>query len=122
MTIDATLTAGSVQETVTVEGNPLEVQFNNSNVTLTIDNLPPHTHALFASAAAGLANDPGNAMLSAPFSGDNLYASPSGRTLVPLQVLQSNSGGGQPHNNMQPSLALTFMICVEGIWPQPQEF
>jgi len=35
--VDAVLTAGSVQETVTVEGNPLEVQFNNSNVTLTID-------------------------------------------------------------------------------------
>src|SRR4051794_17734437 len=37
VTVDAVLTAGSVQETVTVEGNPLEVQFNNSNVTLTID-------------------------------------------------------------------------------------
>ena len=92
------------------------------NITLTIDNLPPHTHALFASAAAGLANDPGNAMLSAPFSGDNLYASPSGRTLIPLPVLQSNSDGGQPHNNMQPTLSLTFMICLSGIWPQPQEF
>lgn len=38
VTIDAALTAGSVQELVTVEGNPLEVQFNNSNVTLTIDS------------------------------------------------------------------------------------
>ena len=66
---------------------------------------------------AGLANDPGNAMLSPPFSGDNLYASPSGPTLVPLQALQNNSGGGQPHNNMQPSLPLTFMICVSGIFP-----
>jgi len=37
VTVDAVLTAGSVQETVTVEGSPLGVQFNNSNVTLTID-------------------------------------------------------------------------------------
>jgi Carboxypeptidase regulatory-like domain len=37
VTVDAVLTAGSVQETVTVEGNPLEVVFNSSNVTLTID-------------------------------------------------------------------------------------
>ena len=87
------------------------------SVTLTVDNLPPHTHSLFASPSAGLANDPGNAMLSPPFSGDNLYATPSGRPLVPLQALQNNSGGGQPHNNMQPSLPLTFMICVSGIFP-----
>jgi microcystin-dependent protein len=87
------------------------------SVTLTVDNLPPHTHSLFASPSAGLGNDPGNAMLGPPFSGDNLYASPSGRPLVPLQALQNNSGGGQPHNNMQPSLPLTFMICVGGIFP-----
>jgi microcystin-dependent protein len=26
-------------------------------------------------------------------------------------------GGGQPHNNVQPSLALEYMICVDGVFP-----
>ena len=37
ITVNATLTVGGVQETVTVAGSPVEVQFNNTNVTLTID-------------------------------------------------------------------------------------
>lgn len=27
------------------------------------------------------------------------------------------SGGGQPHNNMQPYLAITFVICMQGVFP-----
>ena len=37
VTINATLAVGAVQETVTVASSPVEVQFNNTNVTLTID-------------------------------------------------------------------------------------
>jgi microcystin-dependent protein len=28
------------------------------------------------------------------------------------------AGGGQPHNNMPPYLALTFIIALQGIFPQ----
>jgi microcystin-dependent protein len=27
------------------------------------------------------------------------------------------AGGGQPHNNMQPFLALRFIIALEGVYP-----
>ncbi len=37
ITINATLTVGAVQETTTVTASPVEVQFNNANVALTID-------------------------------------------------------------------------------------
>jgi hypothetical protein len=37
VTVDATLKPGAVQESVTVSGNVVEIQFNNSNSTMTID-------------------------------------------------------------------------------------
>lgn len=27
-------------------------------------------------------------------------------------------GGNQPHNNMQPFVAMNFIICLDGIYPQ----
>jgi microcystin-dependent protein len=29
----------------------------------------------------------------------------------------SNTGGSQPHSNMQPYLALSFIIALQGIFP-----
>jgi microcystin-dependent protein len=29
----------------------------------------------------------------------------------------SAAGGGQPHNNMQPYLTVTFIIALEGVFP-----
>ena len=87
-------------------------------VTLTVDQLPPHTHQLFASGAAGLSNDPANSVLSVPFSGDNLYAAPTAGPLVSMQALQQNSGG-QGHDNMQPYLTITFLIRTTlGVFPR----
>ena len=36
-------------------------------------------------------------------------------TLQPAPI--SNVGGSQPHNNMQPFLALNFCIALQGIFP-----
>jgi microcystin-dependent protein len=88
-----------------------------AQVTLTVDQLPPHTHQLFASGATGLSNDPANSVLSVPFSGDNLYAPSTAGPLVPTQAVQPNSGG-QPHNNMQPFLSIMFLINLAGIFPE----
>jgi len=34
-----------------------------------------------------------------------------------LTVNNSTAGGSGPHNNMQPYLAVNFIICIEGIFP-----
>jgi microcystin-dependent protein len=33
----------------------------------------------------------------------------------------AKTGGGQPHNNMQPYLGLNFFIAIDGIYPIPGE-
>jgi microcystin-dependent protein len=31
----------------------------------------------------------------------------------------ANNGGGQPHNNMQPFLTVSYIIALQGEWPSP---
>ncbi|MGJ0486817.1 MAG: phage tail protein [Methylomicrobium sp.] len=89
--------------------------------TLTIAELPEHTHVLNASSAVGnsvnprfgtvghvLAQDPGNAYSPSLQNGAALNAG----SVV-------NAGGSQAHLNMQPFLTLNFCIALQGIFPSP---
>ncbi|HEX8126837.1 MAG TPA: tail fiber protein [Allosphingosinicella sp.] len=85
-------------------------------VTLTIAQLPTHIHVL-----NGTAND-GNAILP----GGNLLAKAATQIYGPAASLAAmnagsvtNTGGSQAHTNMQPYLALTFCIALQGIFPSP---
>jgi len=86
------------------------------SVTLTQDQLPKHTHMVQASSnAAGTQSDPSGALL-APVNGG--YGAPA--ALTPLEASSVTSvGGGQPHDNMQPYLTLSFCIALTGIFPSP---
>ena len=83
-------------------------------VTLIATNLPQHAHALNAnSARADRANAAGAAF---GMAADATYATTAPTsTLAPNAVMPT--GGGQPHNNMQPYLALNMIIALEGIFP-----
>lgn len=84
-------------------------------VTLTPATIPPHTHTIGGSGSAGVANAPTNATWGT--WGDRQYAAAAteGTTLSP-DVLQS-AGGSQPHDNMPPFLAVSFIISLYGIYP-----
>lgn len=84
------------------------------NVTLQIGQIPAHQHRVQANAAAGTVNvATGNFLAQAAFNtyGDYTAASPMFANSV------GNTGGGQGHNNMQPWLALTFCIALQGLFP-----
>ena len=88
------------------------------SVTLTVAQIPAHTHMLIGSSAESETANPSNALFATsadtPFYAP--YNSAKGATLN-AQVV-SSSGGSQPHDNMMPSLCVTFIIAVEGIYPQ----
>jgi microcystin-dependent protein len=91
-------------------------------VTLTGPQIPSHTHQVQA-AATGTASTPANTLiLSSQSSPDPnsppAYAAPNASTLVQLSpAAVANQGGGQPHDNMQPYLALNFIISLFGVFP-----
>jgi microcystin-dependent protein len=97
------------------------------SVTLTTAQLPSHGHPyavpVAGSTAGTLSNNPVGKL---PGSVANTYATTAGTN----QNLATNAvangaigvaGGNQPHNNVQPVLAINFIICTQGIFPpQPQ--
>jgi microcystin-dependent protein len=84
--------------------------------TLSIAELPEHTHVLNASSADASAPLPGGNLLAK--SPNQLYHAPD--NLVALNAGSvTNTGGSQAHLNMQPFLTLTACIALQGIFPSP---
>jgi microcystin-dependent protein len=84
--------------------------------TLSIAEMPAHTHAVAASSAT----TGGNASPNGTFlgGGNNVYhATASLTNLNPASV--TNVGGSQAHLNMQPFTVLNFSIALQGIFPSP---
>jgi microcystin-dependent protein len=90
----------------------------SESVTILLDQLPSHTHTMYASTGAAQTPTPGSGyVLAAP--DDELYLdNVSG--LVP-SVLDPRSsslaGGNQPHDNMMPSLTAQYCIAWNGLFP-----
>ena len=97
-------------------------QLGLENVTLTIPNLPLHTHSASASSTGGSATaDPSNKVWSANAGGNNPQFAVGTSTTVPMGAAVSTFGtGGVPHSNIQRYLCVNFIIALEGIFPQPQ--
>lgn len=89
-----------------------------TSITLLESEMPAHSHTLAASPNPGEAPGPVNVDGSVNALGRSvggaIYADP--QNLVPMANL-SPAGGDQPHNNMQPYLALNFIIALQGIFP-----
>jgi microcystin-dependent protein len=86
-------------------------------VTLTVSQIPSHTHAFLASTNPGNFADPaGN--VTAQNTLVQLYTED-----VPTVNLGPSSisfvGGSQPHNNFEPYLCLDFIISLFGLFPSP---
>jgi microcystin-dependent protein len=86
-----------------------------TTVTLLGTEMPAHNHSVLASNQIGTDRTPQGEDL-ARSKGMNLYG-PSG-TIVPLASQATTSAGSSlPHNNLQPYLAMTFIIAMQGIFP-----
>jgi microcystin-dependent protein len=83
--------------------------------TITISELPTHTHVLSGTSNAGTALVPGGNLLA---KNANLgYHSPDNNLAAMAAGSIANVGGSQAHLNMQPFLVLTFCIALQGIFP-----
>jgi microcystin-dependent protein len=85
--------------------------------TLSIAELPTHTHVLSGTSTNGTAQIPaGNLM--APTASQAYHAADNALVAFNPQAV-SNTGGSQAHLNMQPFLTLNFCIALQGIFPSP---
>ncbi|WP_210492451.1 tail fiber protein [Patulibacter sp. SYSU D01012] len=81
--------------------------------TVTVAEMPQHTHPATATSARGTQAAPG--LLA---GANNVYRPADALTaLSPASV--TSAGGGQAHENRQPYLVLTWCIALQGIFPSP---
>ena len=93
--------------------HPLGDNGGEQSHTLTLAEEPVHTHVAAGTTSNSDSPLPGSNLLGAA---NNMYAPAANLTaLSPSSV--GNAGGGQPHQNMQPFLTLTFCIALQGIFP-----
>ena len=84
--------------------------------TLSISEIPTHTHVLSGTTQTGDTPLPaGNLLADSPVQ---LYAAASALTSLTAGTV-TNTGGSQAHLNMQPFLTLSFCIALQGIFPSP---
>lgn len=77
--------------------NTLGKEYGEKTHTLTANEIPPHNHSLTAHGSDGTGN-----MVSQSIG--------NGGSRVVASWVIGNTGGGQAHNNMQPSIAMNFII------------
>jgi microcystin-dependent protein len=86
--------------------------------TLSIPELPTHTHTARAANAPATASTPSTSVVLSQSTGSQAYSSPASLAPMAGNAL-SNVGGSQAHQNMQPFLTLSFCIALQGIFPSP---
>lgn len=98
-------------------------QGGTDSVTLTIAQMPSHTHQAYALAVDGGPNtdDPNNAALADFDAGFPVYkqnAAPDAPMAAGTAVMQP-MGGSNPFSNLDPFLTLNFCVVIDGVYPPP---
>ncbi len=86
-------------------------------VTLTVNQIPAHSHPVLATSNAAGSSTPQNNVLATTvgniyFPGPGMAANLNPNSVTPV-------GGSQPHTNFQPYLCVNNIISLFGIFPSP---
>ncbi|CAH1218566.1 hypothetical protein PAECIP111893_04446 [Paenibacillus plantiphilus] len=85
-------------------------------VTLITTELPYHTHSVNAQTTPTQADPAGAIWASSTANrGQAIYSATPNVAMSPLAL--NLTGGSQPHNNMQPFVAMNFIIALQGVYP-----
>ena len=85
--------------------------------TLSIAEIPTHTHVAQGENATADNVDPTNAFLASPVAAVGPIYGPAANLVAMNPNAIGNVGGSQAHLNMQPFLTLSFGIALQGIFP-----
>jgi microcystin-dependent protein len=93
------------------------------SVTLTVNEMPQHSHTMLASTTAATLPSPANALpgvVNPTATQYSFYVVPGTSAMVqaPMAATSIQSmGGSQPHENRMPALAVSFIISLFGVYP-----
>ncbi len=94
----------------------LGASLGSETVSLTTAQMPSHSHTANAATTATASSPAGHVWGADPGQNVAPYtAAANGRTMATAAI--GPAGNGTPHDNMQPFLALTFIIALTGVFP-----
>jgi microcystin-dependent protein len=86
-------------------------------ITLTVQQIPAHSHAFLGSTSAAADANPNNNVVAQALTFFEYLNAPPPIPMAAGSV--SPVGGNQPHTNFQPYLCINFIISLFGIFPPP---
>lgn len=86
-------------------------------VTLTEAQMPNHDHTLQGVQRPATQDDPGPQFYPGVAVGATPYRNTVSNMVNMADQALVNSGGSQPHNNMQPYLTVNYIIALVGLYP-----
>ncbi|MFT4252287.1 MAG: tail fiber protein [Caulobacter sp.] len=97
---------------------PLGMVTGTENVTLLITELPAHTHNMTATTQLGAGRSAAGGLFATSDNSAKMLYGPTTTGITPLNVATIGyAGSTQPHSNLQPYEAVTFVIALSGIYP-----
>lgn len=85
------------------------------SVTLTVSQIPAHSHVPLCLANAGSSDTPSGNFWAAATGATNYDDGAPSAALAPAAI--GSAGGSQPHDNMIPFLVINFIISLFGVFP-----
>jgi len=89
----------------------------SENVTLTVANIPMHSHNFNCSTSPGAQKNPAGNVPAAVPAGSTYVQQPATAAMAPQSIQPYPPSGSQPHNNMQPFQCVAFILSLFGIYP-----
>ena len=93
----------------------LGAKAGTEKVTLTVNQMPSHTHGLAATTAVGVDNHPAD-KLTGELPSTDLYVEADPSVDMATSAVTS-VGGSRSHSNLMPYLCVHFIIALVGIYP-----
>jgi microcystin-dependent protein len=96
---------------------PFASQGGTSEVTLAMAEMPAHSHTLYASTATGTAQIPAGSVPAKVSPGAQYVTNNAPSKLTMASTMVSYAGNSQPHENHMPTMALSYIIALQGLFP-----
>jgi microcystin-dependent protein len=96
-------------------------QGGTESVALTTQEIPAHSHMVYATVTSATSSQPAQLVPAAPANNGVFYLPPNvGNQVEAVLAADSltQSGGGEAHENRMPIAAISFIIALSGIFPQ----
>jgi microcystin-dependent protein len=87
------------------------------SITLISGQIGSHTHGLSAAATATTSTASSSVVLGTPDTTTPIYATGGTGATLTAGAVSTTPGGGQPHENRQPSQTINYIISLFGVFP-----